>query len=186
LTGDRDYIYARYKYAGPWNISYTNSLIKSFKAKERNQRFFKEKAARQFCVELRNLVPKGGYLTYVLPSTKKGDPGYDNRFELLAEYLQGEGRTSLWPLQVKASTEPAHEAAPDSDLRDPDNIMANLEWVQGIPAECEEIYIVDDVLTKGGHLRAYADFIQQAYPDLTIKCVAWALHTSTQWYEPQA
>ena len=58
-------------------------MIKSFKSTAGNQRFFKEKATRQFCLEVSFLIPKTAYVTYVLPSKKKGEPGYDDRFKCL-------------------------------------------------------------------------------------------------------
>lgn len=186
LTGVYDYIHARYKYRATWSGSYTNSMIRSFKSTATNQRFFKGKAAAQFARELAVLIPDGAFLTYVLPSKKKGDDGYDDRFELLANCLRNKTPNSIWPICAKTSTAAAHNEDANSELRDPEFIKANLEWESGIPEHCDELYIVDDVLTKGGHFRAYADFVRQTYPQLPIKCVAWALHTSTPWYVPEA
>ena len=183
LRGAYDYTYARYRYRGTWNTSWMNSLVHSFKSGAPNARYFKKQAAHRFCVELAPIIPKKAYVTYVLPSTKKGEEGYDDRWELLAECLQGKGVRSVWPIGILESRTPAHESEPTSELRDPTTIMENLEWVQDLPKDCTTLYIVDDVLTKGGHLRAYADFVSEKYPDITIKCVAWALHTSENWYD---
>jgi beta-phosphoglucomutase-like phosphatase (HAD superfamily) len=185
ISGAYPYTHARYRYLGNWGTSYTNSLIASFKAKEAKRHYFKKMAAQRFGKELSWIVPTSAYVTYVLPSAKKGDDGYDDRWELLAEVLLESGIRSIWPLQTKETTPPAHTMPADSPYRDPELIKANLEWKAGLPEDCVKLCIVDDVLTKGGHMRAYADFIRNAYPAVSIECIAWALHTSTPWYDPQ-
>lgn len=186
LSGAYAYTHARYKYAAGWSASRTNSLVTSFKSTKSSQRQHKEYAVKQFGFELGFLIPKGAYVTYVLTSTKKGEVGHDDRCDLLATDLLARGINSIWPISLKASTEPAHEAPPDSELRDPAFIKANLEWNGNFPADCTEIYLVDDVLTKGGHFRAYADLISESQPGVTVHCVAWSLHTSAHWHESQA
>lgn len=180
------YSHARYRHGGGWSATNSNSLIDNFKSDKSSQRFFKEVAAQKFCIDLSWFLPPQAYVTYILPSTKKGDEGYDDRWELLAQCLHNKGFRSLWPIQIKQSTIPAHKQGSDSVDRDPDHIKSNLTWVRNLPEDCSTIYLIDDVITKGGHMRAYADLIQSVHPQVKVHCVAWALFTSAAWYEPAA
>lgn len=142
ITNVFSYSHARYRHGGGWTSTNSNSLINSFKSDKSNQRYFKKEAAQKFCTDLGWILPERAYVTYVLPSTKKGDAGYDDRWELLAECLSEKGYRSLWPIQIKQSTLPAHKQTSDSADRDPDHIQTNLEWVRNLPEDCSTIYLL--------------------------------------------
>lgn len=186
ITNVLPYSHARYRHGGGWSATNTNSLIDSFKSDKSSQRYFKESAAQKFCTDLGYFLPPQAYVTFILPATKKGEQGYDDRWELLSECLNSKGFRSLWPIQIKQSTVPAHKQDTDSEDREPDHIKANLKWVCNLPEDCSTIYLIDDVITKGGHMRAYADMIKSVHPHVKVHCVAWALFTSAQWYQPAA
>jgi HAD superfamily hydrolase (TIGR01549 family) len=177
------YKFARvYRKWGSW----TDESVRLFKSKNPKQWWFKDKAASLFALELQDVIPDGGYVMFVPPAALKGTDGYDNRWELVEQFLGDEAKKKGWKFcQAVIPTEssvPAHEQEADSADRDPEVIKSRLRWVGGIPADATDVVIVDDVLTTGAHLRAYHDVVTANLPKTRISLVAWAVFSSIPWH----
>ena len=171
-----------YRGKGSWG----DKQIWNFKSKNPKQWWFKDQAAKSFARELEQAIPKGSWILFVLPSALKGTDGYDNRWELIESHLSEEAQKRGWTFcQAIVPTEsatPAHEQEADSLDRDPDVIGSRLNWVGGIPSDASDVVIIDDVLTKGGHMRAYHDLVRQHLPATEIHILSWAVFSSQPWH----
>jgi phosphoglycolate phosphatase-like HAD superfamily hydrolase len=166
--------------------SWTDDRIRIFKTKNRNQLRYKRFAAALFAFELNSVIPDGSWVVFVLPAALKGTVDYDDRWEIVEEmlgkYAAGKNLKFCQAIVPTSSSTPAHLQGADSPDRDPAVIKARLKWVGGIPPETSDVTIIDDVLTVGGHLRAYHDIVKENCPNSRIHVVAWAIYSSEPWY----
>jgi phosphoglycolate phosphatase-like HAD superfamily hydrolase len=187
------YSIARISYGGKipaWSRSYTNQLISNLKSKEPKQCLFKDEAAKVFAFELREVLLSESYVVFVMPSALKNSSEYDNRWELVRHHLETTWKRTDLKFQQAVMCEypsiPAHLQNANSEDRNPVIIAGRLTWVGGIPNENVHIAVIDDVLTKGGHLRAYHDLIKAHCPEAKIHLLPWAAYTDATWHETPA
>jgi FMN phosphatase YigB (HAD superfamily) len=167
--------------------SWTDNQIWIFKTKNANQWRYKRRAAALFAGELLDAIPEGSWIMFVLPSKLKGTEGYDNRWEILADELESKrGKRNFkicQAIELTTGSVAAHDQSADSADRDPTVIKSRLGWVGGIPQDASDVVVIDDVLTKGGHMRAYHDVVRRHCPTARIHLLAWAVFSSKPWHE---
>lgn len=165
--------------------SWTDDRVRLFKTKNRKQWRYKRIAASLFAHELGSVIPNGSWVMFVPPAAMKGTEDYDDRWEMIQELLASKSGEKSWKfcqaVKPVASSTPAHLQSADSTDRDPETIKARSRWVGGIPSDAADITIIDDVLTVGGHLKAYHDLVREHVPGARIHLVAWAVYSSRPW-----
>jgi hypothetical protein len=156
---------------GGWGASLANQLMENFKKesskKGTNEWYWKEDAVKTLATELTTILPKNS-VVFSIPSSKlETDPEYDPRFDMLFKQLDNLG----WqvevakPISCKTSQIPAHLGGAS---RNPAEIKDNYHW-NGFDSDCpEEMYIIDDVITTGGHFSACKDLILEHCPETSV------------------
>ncbi len=183
IKPDDIWVYAReYKSSTGYEGGPTNSLILNFK-KSPSKRCtpewsYREKAIKQFKEDVELLLktnPKGWVLTAVPSSKTKSHPEYNNRFEdLFRELLQSLlGWLVEWPVEIKEDQESVHL----SGERNPEFFKQNYIWKGFKNKEPKILYILDDVITTGSHLRAISDFLRENKYKGKIIGICWAKTT---------
>jgi predicted amidophosphoribosyltransferase len=136
----------------------------------------KQSAIRQFAHDLNNLPFNDDILIPAATSKSEDDINYDSR---IVDTLLGLKRINpsihvLDILKVKTSTASAHS---EGGTRRPYDIIEGLEPIENPPKiQQERIFVVDDILTTGGHFKAYKTFLERYYPNVQIIGIFWALH----------
>ena len=171
----REYIPKRGYVAGE-----TNSLIANFKKSYSKKNISEEwqyrtKALEKFKEEIIFLIGdlKADIAITAVPSSlKKDDPKYNHRFEDLFNLLKkSQSNLSIeYPVEIKKSTSPSHL----SGNRDPNLLKKNYIWKGFKNKEPKTLFIVDDVITSGAHLRAMSDFILKNKFKGKIIGICWA------------
>ncbi len=97
------------------------------------------------------------------PSHAKNSPEYDDRNLNLLTYLNSHSDIRELILQ-KESREPLHK----SRARNPKELEMNyyLNPSTNLDLGDSEVWLFDDVLTKGTHFRAMSDFLRSHYPNV--------------------
>lgn len=178
LDQDDLYFFGRWRYQGGFSASYANQLISNFKMPVRfrngNRWPHKQAAVNQYAYETARALPENATV-FFLPSSKLPDhPEYDPRLEMLARVFT-EKRPDIRlvnPIEPRVSTEAVHEQE-DPDVRDPEVIGANLIWNDSMPEGTEKIYILDDVITSGGHFKAYKNLLRHHLPNIEVCGLFW-------------
>lgn len=172
LKPDDECYYARdYIPRGGWDASEANRLMENFKKepskKNTAEWHWKQVAVNQLADELTPILPRDSTV-FSIPSSKlKTDPEYDPRFDMLFDRLG----ILKWnvnvtePIICKASQVAVHLGGAS---RNPDDIKDNYQW-KGFEDDCpEEVYIIDDVITSGGHFRACKEIVQENCPETSV------------------
>lgn len=178
MKEDDYWVYAGEYISGAGYHKSMNSLILNFKKspleKETEAWKYRGKAIKQFKEDIESLL--GSYpkivLTAVPESRRRGDPEYTKRFEDLFQEILGSHSKWIveWPIEIKETTESSHNFGP----RDPDLLMGNYTWKGFKHGEPEVLFVFDDVITTGAHLRAVSDFLRSHNYKGKIIGVCWA------------
>jgi HAD superfamily hydrolase (TIGR01662 family) len=176
LTKDDKYFYARWRYEGGYTASYANQLISNLKItrdKKNTARWkFKVDAINQFAHEAISILPPNSSIL-LIHGAKLGDhPEYDMRHEMLEAAFSAYGMKVIKPIKLRESKDSVH-SVDDSSLRDPKTLEANLEWTGPIASDAKSIFILDDVITSGGHFKAYKNLINKYAPGIEVTGVFW-------------
>lgn len=172
LNPDDICFYARdYIPRGGWAASDANHLMENFK-KERSKQGtaeweYKKSTIQQLASELSSILPDGASICSIPSSKIKQDPDYDPRFDMLFEcmHINGCNIKVEEPIVCVSSTVPAHLGG---SSRSPDDIKNNYSWV-GFPDTIPEVlFVIDDVITSGGHYKAYQTIILEHEPTIQI------------------
>jgi phosphoglycolate phosphatase-like HAD superfamily hydrolase len=179
LRDGQTYFYARKRWKDGWSASFGNSLVNSFKIQVNSFKaaeYVKKLATRRFADELGLLLPKNANVIFLKGSKIESDALYDNRWDLLETQLTWIRRdiSVFAPITMIASQEAAHEST-NNKLRDPESIRSNLRWTSAIP-QGEEIWVIDDVLTSGGHFEAYLRILNENAPSSQVQGAFWTKH----------
>ncbi len=154
-----------------------NQLIHNFKKppdRRQNQYEwrYKIKAIKQFAQELSQILDGEFHVAFMPTSKRRGDDGYDDRFDQLAARL-----TQIVPAQqvvepVRAAR--SRDAAHAGGRRTVDEIYQSFEYVEYEPLDNNCLVVVDDVVAAGTHFTAYKRMMRRHHPNLTINGVFWA------------
>lgn len=178
VSGDI-YLYGRWRYKGGFQSSYANQLIANLKMENRLRSYprrwgYKVLAATQFAEELDWVLPTDSIVLIIPGSKLANHPEYDPRPEMIASCLKSR-RPDLQfinPIDRRQSTSSVHSMS-DSSERSPVSVEQLLEWNGSLPTEARSIYIVDDVITSGGHFKAYKNLLLKHAPHLQVIGVFW-------------
>lgn len=162
--------YAReYISGGGYACSEANSLMNNFKKpvskRGSGEWYYKERAIKQLARELAPTLVEGFPIFCVPQSKTKDHPEYDPRFDMLFVELRSlKNMIVTAPIRYSSSQMAAH----DGGTRTPEVIKSNYIW-DGFGDTCPGlVYIIDDVLTTGGHFRACKDFVLEHCPDTKV------------------
>ncbi len=169
-----------------YSASPANQLVSNFKKdhKYRNQDSWKYKlsAVKTFAEHLSKLFdPNHEFVISFIPSSKKkGDPEYDERFEMLRDELLKLNLKIRFeePITVKGSRASAHSSV---SRPKPEEIKATYQWNGFQNPPSQYLILVDDVITSGSQFRGYSDIVIQNHPNLKVIGVFWA---KTSWPSP--
>lgn len=183
------YCFCRLRYKGPWSLTVANALIHDFKLHGDGLRtdFLKklrQRAIDTFATELLNGLPNEATVAFIPTSKVKGDPDYSDRIELLvtqvtkAAAARRKTLRMIEPVEVVESTLAVHQEEHSGDRRDPDEIIRHWRLNPSCLEGVRELFVVDDVLTSGGHFTAFARIVQSQRPDIAIRGMFWTVNTS--------
>ena len=178
IKNDDVWLYAReYKSGTGYEGGRANSLVLNFKKppSSKNNKWawsYREEAIMQFKKDVEHLISVKGALTAVPSSKTKDHPEYNNRFEdLFKEILRSlPGWWVEWPVEIKENQDPAHR----SGKRSPEFFKKNYIWNGFKYKEPKVLYVFDDVITTGSHLRAMSDFLRENKYTGKIIGICWA------------
>jgi len=104
-------------------------------------------------------------LVPIPPSMSKDDPNYDDRnFRMLKTFMPAGDIREL--ILQRGTRPPLHSASSKRSQGDiSKNYYLNTNILSPAP---KEIWLFDDILTKGTHFRTIHDFLKQTFPDIPI------------------
>jgi hypothetical protein len=169
--------YCREQYEGGYSVCSTNQAIFNYKmgVEFRNQKrwHYKRKAIEQFALELNVHKFEDVALIPAAVSKPIDHPEYDDRLVQTLLYLR-QLKPSLVFFNILSAISPIAAAHSEEGTRDP-GIIYSLNHLIAIPEITQKsIYIVDDVITTGGHFLAYKRLIKEKYPNIPVGGLFWA------------
>ncbi len=176
-------IYAREHLEGGYEASDSNQLIfnykKSLRYRKSKQWYWKIKAIDKFAEELWDLrFPENSVLIPAPTSNPRNHPENDSRIDETLIKLQG-FRTDLQIEKIIDVVKPIPAAHNQEGMRNPDEIIKALKWIgfsSNIKQTPERLFLIDDVVTTGGHFKACKNFILQQISETEIIGIFWAIH----------
>ena len=178
------YKFCRYRYNGPWYSSFANSLITSLKLSPTGLTSFQQKqkhrAAQWFARDLSLALPKDAAYCFIPCSKAKGHPEFDPRFEYVKAELSTR-RPDLFfcePVNVLDSHDATHLGTHTGGLRDPSIVASHWQYV-GLTPALKKLYVIDDVITSGGHFEAFVRTIRSNAPHVQIEGLFWCANLPT-------
>jgi FMN phosphatase YigB (HAD superfamily) len=181
------YKFCRHRYNGQWHTCLANCLISDFKlTREQCEKPFFNKlrsnAIELFAEELSLVLPELSTVAFIPTSKSRDDPDYNDRFEILAKQLQhfasqgGKKVEVREPVVTKVSHPEIHNKKQSSESRKPESIMGNLAFQNEGVKPLTTIYIVDDVITSGGHFSAFVRILRKHCPNINVVGLFWTAH----------
>lgn len=170
------YTFVHERHRGNWSTSLANSLIANLKlpANEQARRWLKEKAAERFAKDLAQLLPQKAAMMFIPGSKVRGDPAFDDRFDITWNLLrmQRPDVSLISCIEAHRSREAVHEQD-DFNARSPEQILEHWRW-NGSALTPGHLYVVDDVLTSGGHFEATIRMIESTSSGVAVTGAFWA------------
>jgi len=165
----------------------TNILIFAFKG---NNEMKKAQSAKQFVEELKLLYLhkyiKEGDILIPMPSSKaETDEANDNRMERLLNYFKNLYKPKIMvdkPIVKTKTTQACHQS---NVSRNPKVLKETLKWngFKRTITNKDRIFIVDDILTSGGHFKACKNLILTHHPDVKVRGIMWARTVPEDYYK---
>lgn len=144
------------------------------------QWYYKGEAIKQFAVDLNTLrIPDGSTIIPAPVSKPMGHELYDDRIVRALMHLQ-KLKPTLKVENVVAVREPIPASHSEAGPRNPSAILPYLQLTARPAIPGDYIYVVDDVITTGGHFKAVQTLLNQEYPDKKVVGVFWARHVFSQ------
>lgn len=180
FLSDKDEIYflGEYTIGAQFSHSNTNKLIlnykKSLDKKELPEWIYKERAineaAELFRLTVLNTIGlseriNNATLVPIPPSMAKESPGYDDRnFRMLKAFMpKGDIRELILQKETRAPLHSTNSKRSPYDLAK--NYYLNEEALFPSP---KELWLFDDILTKGTHFRTIHDLLKKELPNIPI------------------
>jgi phosphoglycolate phosphatase-like HAD superfamily hydrolase len=182
LREGEEVYHLRRRHKGTWSVCHTNGLVSAFKSQETSPvaQSFKKQSAEKFADELAKFLAQGARYMFVPTSKMRGDAAFDARNDLVRARLAAI-RPDLHyvePISLITSV-PKASTSDDVELRNPAEIVKNYAWNAADWVDGGVLYVIDDVLTKGGHMKAAKTFVlEKGGPKTKLIGLAWALHCS--------
>jgi hypothetical protein len=191
LTGELEHILDGYNkgrvfyytpyYAGRgYSSSGGTSDIQNFKKPvDRRNKWewrYREEAVNKFAeILLKFDYPPNSLLVPAPTSQPRQSEDWNDRIDTALKIMQQKNKAIK--VQPLIDTKEPMLSSHLGGSRDYAAISANVEWGSDIgsfaPVRCSHIFIVDDVITTGNHLRSYADKVCERYPDTPIHALVW-------------
>jgi hypothetical protein len=180
LHGDDEiYFLGEYTVGALSEHSKTNRLIFNFKKPLERKSFpdwnYKEQAIQEAAALFRTSIfntegiserAHRATLVPIPPSMSKNSPEYDDRILKMLHLFMPEG--DIRELILQKDSRPALHSS-KSSYRNPQDLASNyfLNSIVRHP-QPKEIWLFDDVLTKGTHFRALHEFLSKEFPQIPI------------------
>ena len=171
LREDDFIIYAREKTEGGYTASETNQLVFNLKKpKDANGQYWKKQAINEFINELSAVkFPEGGTLIPAPSSKRRNSEKFDDRIDQVVKCFIEKYRPDLKYepiLEVREDTPSSHS---EGGTRNPNEIKACLIVSEFSQAEKPKtVFIIDDVITSGGHFKAWREALEEKYPSIRV------------------
>ena len=168
---DECYYFLNYLPGGGYSASKDNDLIFNFKKgikyKNTNSWSYKTAAIKKFA-DMLHIALNGRFCTIIpMPTSKpRGSQKFDDRLDQVVLFL-GKMSTNYdiqLCLDVKEECLPAHNYG----VRSPEILLQNIIFAQSLETPKENIILVDDILTTGGHFKAAKNVILKKYPKKNV------------------
>jgi hypothetical protein len=184
-NGGKIYYYTEYLVGHGYVASEGTSDIQNFKKPIDRKRLpewqYRERAVSKFVqILLEFWYPPHSLLVPAPTSQPRHTTGWNDRLDK-AVYIVGRKRADVLvqPLiDIKDAMVSSHRGQGSRRFED---IRSNLVWLKGegplSRLDCNDIFIVDDVITTGNHIRAFADIISERYPSIPIHALVWGRST---------
>jgi len=179
------YYFCRQRFKGPWFTSYANMLVKNLKfvgpatgPKHRAKMDSCSQMARELTALHRTLNFPNTAFAFVPGSKQRGHPEFDTRFDYVGAHLTSGAFRVTEPIVTSLSHDAVHSDEDNYEERDPAVIRQHLEWRgfgENVP---DNVILVDDVITSGGHFRACVEMIRENHPTTNVVGAFWAAHIS--------
>ncbi len=173
--GDECYYAREYFVHSNYTASVANNLISNLKKTpdRRGSPEWKYKLAAidQFARELATIIPDEALVTDLPPSKSPDDPEYDSRIENVLTAL-----TTLRPKITYGKLLTVRQSVPAAHLggtRNPDVLSSNYVWC-GTMTEQPVVFLVDDLITSGGHFSACKQILVSHWPKCRVIGIFWA------------
>jgi hypothetical protein len=166
---------------GGYESSPMNREVFNFKKpidrKEKPEWEYKLNAIKQFVKDLNFFEFQEGAWVVPAPTSKpRGCSEWDSRIDDTIAKLCKVNRNNLIcyrMLDVDQSMSSAHS---EGGTRNSDEIKSHLIISTRSPkTPPSKIYLIDDVITTGGHYKAYRATIRERYPNIPIEGLFWAV-----------
>ena len=169
---DKDLCYIFYeKLSEGYSASDANQIVFNFKIppnkKGTKQWYFKEKAIREFASLICDIFSNIDDNLIIIPaptSKPRAHPDFDDRLDAVAQLVQ-ECKPNIhaeYALDTIKETTKAHLGG----SRNPAEIYANTKWNGIKNLNSNAVILIDDVLTTGGHFKAYKQMILDNEPGI--------------------
>jgi len=181
LNEDDICIYAREHTNGGYEASESNQMLFNYKkpldGKDKPGWYYKKHSVALFAAELSELnFPAGSVLVPAPTSNPRSSGNFDSRIEdTIIELIKYQQNLLFQPvLDLKQAIPSAHAGG---GSRNPFEIKKNLMvspfTIEPVP---KRIFLIDDMITTGGHFRAFKDKLLEKYPSLQVIGIFWAKH----------
>ena len=168
---DRCYYFLNYLPGEGYSASKGNDLILNFKKdiryKDTNSWGYKILAIKQFANMLHGAL--GGRICTIIPmptSKPRGSQNFDDRLDQTAAML-GQISTN-YDIQLCLDVKEECPAAHRGGERSPDALLQNIILTPPLSPPKNNIILIDDVLTSGGHFKAAKAAILAKYPEADV------------------
>lgn len=181
LTDDDICVYAREHTDGGYEASHSNQMLFNYKkplvCKDTGQWYYKIHSIALFATELSRLkFPTNSVLIPAPTSKPRSSVLFDSRIDdSINELIKY--RPDLKLQHILDMSEEIRSAHSEGGPRDPAIIeqyitVSNFKGID-IP---DKVFIIDDIITTGGHFKAAKNAILKRFPDMNVVGVFWAKH----------
>ena len=173
-------VYAREHHPGGYEVSESNRLIFNYKKPVSRRGLYeyqyKIASIKQFAREISLLkFPPHTCLIPVPPSKVKDNPEHDDRLiKTLQEYKRLNPEIAILDIININHDIPSSHA--EGGHRNPNEILPFLQLTATPEINSKFAFIVDDVVTTGGHFKACQMLLKENYPEVSFYGLFWALH----------
>lgn len=174
-------VYAREHVNGGYDISESNQMLFNYKKpifyKNQPQWYYKLHSIALFASELNVLsFPKQSVLIPAPTSKPRTSPLYDSRIEDSLNELS-KYRPDLQIQKIIDVTEELRSVHSEGGSRNPSDLIEFLKVEDfSLLERPKRVFLIDDIITSGGHFKAIKTAFNQKYPDIEMIGVFWARH----------
>ncbi len=174
-------IYAREHVDGGYEASESNQMLfnykKSLDRKGMPDWHYKVHSIGLFAAELNELnFPANSVLIPAPTSNPRNSEHFDSRIEdSILKLIEFHPNLIFQPiLDIKQSFPSAHAGGGSrKPFEIKKNILVSPFTIEPVP---KRVFLIDDMITTGGHFRACKDILLEKYPDLQVIGIFWAKH----------